>query len=540
MSDVAPATSGSAFAGPRAIPIPRTVALAVGIAILAVAGSALAVFYSQGVTFIYGDALAHMEGARRLTDSLTPGYEEIGSVWLPLYHLLVAPLATNDWLWRTGLGGSFVSLAAFCVTAWLLFRLATEMSGTLAAGVVALAGFLFCPSMLYLASMPMTEPLTMLWAVATVYALFRFSQSGRRSALLAAAVAAFLGTMTRYDGWFLLPFASLYVLLARGRDWKSRFSDAAIFGAISGFGPALWAVHNFHRFGNPLEFYNGRYSAKAIYAHQLATTGFRYPTDGSLLLSLRYYVEDMKLVIGAWPLELALLGLVAWCAMGGWRARRSAGLLLLVPLVFYVQSMAHAAIPIYVPTLFPHTYYNLRYGLEMLPGIAVLASFLFTSSLPRRACGALLVLALGFLIAPDVASWARGVDQLPIVRESLLNTPCATRTEQALIDFFRTRYDGRVILMGLGQHPCFAFRTGIPYRQTLTEANRPYWRLIPLGPAHWPSTGPLASLEWIIRGDSDIVDELMRAHPEAFTDFVPVAGFHFPGEEGVTIYRRVR
>jgi hypothetical protein len=32
----------------------------------------------------------------------------------------------------------------------------------------------------------------------------------------------------------------------------------------------------------------------------------------------------------------------------------------------------------------------------------------------------------------------------------------------------------------------------------------------------------------------------MRAHPEAFTDFVPVAGFHFPGEEGVTIYRRVR
>jgi len=84
-----------------------------------------------------------------------------------------------------------------------------------------------------------------------------------------------------------------------------------LFSVIAGSGPALWVLHNTLRFGNPIEFYNGPYSAQAIYAHQLATTGFRYPTEGSWLLSARYYVEDLKLVIGAWPLELAVLGLVA-------------------------------------------------------------------------------------------------------------------------------------------------------------------------------------------------------------------------------------
>src|SRR5215471_15667011 len=66
--------------------------------ILLVSSLALLFFYSRGLINLYGDAIAHMEGARRLTDSLTPGYDEIGSGWLPLFHLLVAPLALNDTL----------------------------------------------------------------------------------------------------------------------------------------------------------------------------------------------------------------------------------------------------------------------------------------------------------------------------------------------------------------------------------------------------------------------------------------------------------
>ena len=136
--------------------IPALAHGAVGLLILGVTCLSLYFFYSRGLSNLYGDGLAHMEGARRIFDSLTPGYEEIGSVWLPLYHLICAPLAINDFLWRSGLAGGIVSSTAFALTAYLLFRLGAEINRSLAAGFVALAGVLLCPSFLYLASTPLT------------------------------------------------------------------------------------------------------------------------------------------------------------------------------------------------------------------------------------------------------------------------------------------------------------------------------------------------------------------------------------------------
>ena len=102
--------AGTALTGPPALfqtpQLSRSRRLVLLSLIVLTAFTSLRFFYARGLTNIYGDAMAHMESARRLTDSLTPGYDEIGAVWLPLNHLLVAPLAMNDHLWRTGLGGS--------------------------------------------------------------------------------------------------------------------------------------------------------------------------------------------------------------------------------------------------------------------------------------------------------------------------------------------------------------------------------------------------------------------------------------------------
>src|SRR6266498_2194263 len=97
-------------------------------AICAVAIANLIFFYAHRLTNLYGDAIAHIEGARRLWDSRTPGYEEIGSVWLPVFHLLTSPLTLNDFLWRSGLAGSLVSTTAFMLTSWFMFRLGAEMN----------------------------------------------------------------------------------------------------------------------------------------------------------------------------------------------------------------------------------------------------------------------------------------------------------------------------------------------------------------------------------------------------------------------------
>ncbi|MGH9352516.1 MAG: ArnT family glycosyltransferase, partial [Terriglobia bacterium] len=360
MSDPAAHSSGDA---PEPRLNRRTIAVCWAV-ILTADLACLWFFESHGLSNLYGDGIAHVEGARRLFDSLTPGYPEIGSVWLPLFHILAAPLALNNTLWRTGLAGSLISAAAFALTAWLLFKFSFEMNRCLAAAAVTLTVFLIAPNSLYVAATPLTEPLAVFWAVLVVYGLFRFQRSGRTGTCVWTAIAAFGGTLTRYDGWFLLPFAALFVFFCRPRDWKDRWGQTLVFCLIAGTGPLLWLLHNAYRFHNAFQFYNGPYSAKAIYAHQLATTGYRYPTDGSLWLSAHYYFEAVRLVFGPWTLMLALVGLVVWLVDQRMRGRRFAALLLWAPFLFYAQSMAHGSIPIYLPTLPPHTYYNLRYGIE--------------------------------------------------------------------------------------------------------------------------------------------------------------------------------
>jgi 4-amino-4-deoxy-L-arabinose transferase-like glycosyltransferase len=502
--------------------------VAAGIA--AVTLAALYFFYSRGLTNIYGDAIAHMEGARRIFDSLTPGYEEIGSVWLPLFHLLAAPLARSDFLWRTGLAGSIVSSLAFAGTAWLLYRLGTEINGRRSGGILALAGVLLSPNFLYLAGTPLTEPLAIFWAVLVVYELSRYREAGRLPALFGAAGAAFLGTLTRYEEWYVLPFAALFVLLARRQSWETRIRHALLFSLISGAGPMLWLFHNAWRFSSPLEFYNGPFSAQAIYAHQLATTAFRYPTDGNLLLSARYYMEDLKLVIGAWPLELAVLGLIAWVMNPRAWGRGAVAFLLLVPFPFYVHALAYAALPLYLPTLFPFTYYNLRYGIEMVPAVALFPIFLLHAGLPRRLRYGLLAFFVAVLAGQSYSLLAGGAEELAVVKEGVLNTPCRSLRQQAVIRLLRHRYDGKRLLVAAGKWPCVMPELGIPFRNTISEANRRYWRALRPVAGKW--------VEWIIRGDGDSVDELMRAYPQAFADFDLLESDSFPNEGSVAVYRR--
>src|SRR5579871_2453911 len=77
------------------------------VVLLLTAFSAAAVGWcaSQGYTLYYGDAEAHLNIARRVLDSRTPGPEQLGTVWLPLPHVLMLPFVMKDEWWRNGLAG---------------------------------------------------------------------------------------------------------------------------------------------------------------------------------------------------------------------------------------------------------------------------------------------------------------------------------------------------------------------------------------------------------------------------------------------------
>src|SRR5258708_27872575 len=81
-------------------------------------------FYNRrGDVVLYGDAVAHINIARRVFDSKTPGLLQLGTVWLPLPHLLIMPFIVSKQMWQSGTGGVVPSMAGFVFGALGIFRL---------------------------------------------------------------------------------------------------------------------------------------------------------------------------------------------------------------------------------------------------------------------------------------------------------------------------------------------------------------------------------------------------------------------------------
>ena len=189
-------------------------AVTISLAVLS-AAAALFVHY-QGWTLYYGDADAHLMSARRIVDSQNPGLEQLGSV-LPLLHLLIAPFARVDDWWQSGIAGAISACDLFCCRRIVfLRRRAADLrfngrghSGDRRGVVCAQskyslpaidshdgAGFLRHAgvALLYVSRCVSKRPEGWLWAAA-------------------AGIAACAGELTRYDGWFVLPFAAAYFLI---------------------------------------------------------------------------------------------------------------------------------------------------------------------------------------------------------------------------------------------------------------------------------------------------------------------------------------
>src|SRR5215472_12302875 len=90
--------------------------------------------FRHGHLLLYGDAVAHINIARRVVDSLTPGLLQLGTVWLPLPHLLMLPFLVSRPMWQTGMGGSIPSLLAYVMAVIGIFRLLRTLLPSSAAG----------------------------------------------------------------------------------------------------------------------------------------------------------------------------------------------------------------------------------------------------------------------------------------------------------------------------------------------------------------------------------------------------------------------
>lgn len=350
-------------------------ALAVSLCALACAGvmaCAVTHFYRTGAILYYGDAEAHLNIARRVIDSRTPGWNQLGTTWLPLPHILMIPFVRHDALWKSGLAGSIPAAIAMALAGIFLFAAVRRLFSSVLAASAATAVFLLNPNTLYLGSIPMTEPFFYAAFFALLYFSVRFGDTKGWGALVGAGFAVSLASLTRYESWFLIPFAAAYVLVA-GKGVMRRACGVALFCALAAIGPALWLAHNRFYFGDALYFYRGPWSALAIQGHA------DYPGRGNWQVALHYYFEAGKLAVGLPGLLIGAAGIVAAFVKSPRGRAVWPVLLLALPPAFYIWSIHSASTPVFVPTLWPSSFYNTRYALAWLPlvafGVAGIARF---------------------------------------------------------------------------------------------------------------------------------------------------------------------
>src|SRR5215467_14258722 len=174
----------------------------------AVSISALIFYFHRDAILLYGDAVAHINIGRRVFDSRTPGLFQLGTVWLPLPHLLDIPFILNDRLWRTGLGASIPSMLAYVMGTLGVYRLVRGLASRSAAWIAALI-FALNPNLIYVQATAMTEALYLALFVWTVVFFSEFArlagvdpEQGRKS-LRNCALTLSAGMLVRYDAWFL-------------------------------------------------------------------------------------------------------------------------------------------------------------------------------------------------------------------------------------------------------------------------------------------------------------------------------------------------
>ena len=159
-------------------------------------------YWALGLTLSHYDARGHLVVARRVFDSLTPGWQQIGAVWLPLPHLLNALPVQIDALYRTGASGVALSIASFSVATAAIAWIAASITRSWIAACAGALVFALNPNVLYLQSTPMTEPLLIALTVGSIALLMAYCDRVVEQRGLGAATASHVGNPFNGAGTF--------------------------------------------------------------------------------------------------------------------------------------------------------------------------------------------------------------------------------------------------------------------------------------------------------------------------------------------------
>ena len=457
--------SGEVRKGP-ALP-PETAA-----ATLVIALTAWALVIGHRAHLLHFDAKAHLLVARRVLDNITPGWTQLGSVWLPLPHILNAVPAASDFLYQTGLFAGVLGLAFYVAGVLALAAAAMRATGDRWAAGVAAAVPLLNPGWLYLQATPMTEPLFLGPVAGLAYGVVRFRTGGRNVDLYLAAACAFLASLVRYEAW---PIVAVAAVVAGLGGERFRIRPAAV---LLGLGLALPVL----LFGLHTWFASDRF----LY---VIDDGNLTEQRGSVDLATTQLADG---IVDAFGLPLALLGCAAVAVVV---VRRRD------PLLAMAFACTGPAVVTFTAYMAGHPT-KTRYPLLMAPAFA-LALAAVTRHRRLAQLGALAVAALQLVVAPD---------PLPVLKEATRDRVNVAIRRPAM-EAFRVRYHGGRLLASMGSTAPVLWETRLPLREIVHEGNGHYWDSAVVDPSRY--------VAWVLLAEGDVLDQqrvYRRNFPEGFVE----------------------
>ena len=492
---------------------------------------ALYVCYHHAYLLLYGDAVAHLAIARRILDAKWPGIAQLGGVWLPLPHILMLPFIMNMRMWQTGLAGAPMSMLSYAASVTGIWRLSRRMM-RLRWALVATTFYALNANLLFLSTTAMTETLflaLLVWSVvATTESIAALRANDAVTARARMMLASFLiigQVFTRYDGW--INGAIIWLCFA----WALWTSDAKLrrrmrpwfilFTIFVAAGPLLWFWYNAHFEGDWLDFLRGPYSAKQI-ERRTAPPGQHYRGWHNVGWAALFYTRTAQIVAAAWETGFALMAAALYGFWLSFRRRATAAvharaesyaLLLWIPLPFYIYSVAYGSVPIFIPQLWPHAYYNARYGMELLPALAIFA--------------VLSAEHLELWLKSRIANWARIATRLwqpaamllcvanciammyfiPLVlEEGIVNARTRVSLENELATALEEMPMNVPVMMSLTNHVGAVQTAGRDLRSMVSENDDQSWQIALKDPAHHAA--------YVIAIVGDPVDKAIAAHPQ--------------------------
>jgi hypothetical protein len=452
-------------------------------------------YYSNDLGLAYNDARSHLDIARRVVEGLKPGLAQLGSVWLPLPHVLMLPTIWNDFMWHSGLAGALPSMISFVVTGMVIYNFLRLLNVGLLGRVFGVAVFVANINILYLQSTAMTELLLLATMTTAVYELVLWHKEDKILFLLRASFWVALSTLVRYDGWFLFFWSAILVLIHGYRKGKYQQAEGmfVIFCTLAGFGIFLWLLWNLLIFKDPLYFAFGPFSAHTQQA-QLDAAGV-LQTKGNWFLSAKMYWYSLafnsilsNVIIGAIGFIVMMKSKMATDLKLGVTA-------LMAPLVFNILALYLGHSVLFVQGISGDTWFNVRYGIMMMPSLAIFAGYLVHAIKPMRA------IVIGLFCLTIFFHFANN-DAVTIEDGRVGSSQKNVSEVSGWLEKNAGPQQGYV-LISAASHDAIIFSSNMPMKRFIHEGTGLYWESATTAPDRWA--------RWIIMRTNDNNDLTFKA-----------------------------